>query len=101
MKLYGGVRGGKRKKLLNFGGSLDHPAGCPIIKISCHYSTNYEWILMKFSASLDNDTRNNWFNVWGDLDVISIFHPTPHNNFTVWRWQWPVSGYSMEVAVAS
>ena len=29
MQLYGGVWGGERKKLLNFGGNLDHHANCP------------------------------------------------------------------------
>ena len=49
MKFYGGVRGGKNNKWLNFDGDPDQHADCvvPNRKYS-HYLTNYEWILMKF-----------------------------------------------------
>ena len=49
MKFYGGVRAGKTNRVseLILGGDPDHHADCPI---GDHYSTNYEWILMKLSG---------------------------------------------------
>ena len=64
MKLYGGVRGGKRNKSLNLGGDPGHHADCPIGNLAI-LLTNYKQIWMNFqdSSAVIQETINEIFGV--------------------------------------
>ena len=54
MKFYGGVRGGKRSKWLDFGSDPDHHADCPIenVAISQQITSTFSWNFQDISAMI-------------------------------------------------